>query len=382
MALAADDVVLRIDGQDAASWESYEVTSEILTQPAAFALTFGNSQPARELIAKCGKGKSFQFLVNGRPQFTGRLDGFDASGPPNRITVRGRDLTATLVDDDVRAERSYTDSTYAALVRKALDAVGLGSAPLVSSNATNRQIRTGVPIVELAPPRTVQEIIQGAPGAATNVIAQQIQSKAGESHYAFLKRYLDRAGLFLWSTAEGAFCLSAPNGAQRPAYRILRKYGAAQIVSQIERWEYRDLAIRRFARAVVYGKGGGGEFGWNKYGARFEDADLLAAGITNARVWRDANVSNVQQAAYYARRKMAEANRDGWALSYTVSGHSVMGTANQRAVWAPDTVVAVDDDEIGVSGNYYIEGVTFRGYPQTTTLRLMRIQDLVFGVDS
>jgi prophage tail gpP-like protein len=53
-----------------------------------------------------------------------------------------------------------------------------------------------------------------------------------------------------------------------------------------------------------------------------------------------------------------------------------------RAVWAPDTVVRVLDDEHGISGDFWIEGVTFRGsssHGTTTELTLMRPEDLVFG---
>ena len=50
-------------------------------------------------------------------------------------------------------------------------------------------------------------------------------------------------------------------------------------------------------------------------------------------------------------------------------------------MWAPDTVVAVDDGEYGIQGNYYIERVVFRRGPETTTeLTLQRPEDLVFAI--
>jgi hypothetical protein len=48
-------------------------------------------------------------------------------------------------------------------------------------------------------------------------------------------------------------------------------------------------------------------------------------------------------------------------------------------VWAPDTIVDVDDDEFGISGQFWVESVTFKRPPTTTTLVLMRPSDLVFG---
>jgi prophage tail gpP-like protein len=53
-----------------------------------------------------------------------------------------------------------------------------------------------------------------------------------------------------------------------------------------------------------------------------------------------------------------------------------------RSVWAPDTVVRVLDDEHAIAGDFWIEGVTFRGstsHGTETELTLMRPEDLVFG---
>jgi hypothetical protein len=51
-------------------------------------------------------------------------------------------------------------------------------------------------------------------------------------------------------------------------------------------------------------------------------------------------------------------------------------------VWAADTVVDVHDDEYGIYGPMWIEGVEFRRGPATmTTITLMRGGDLVFGSD-
>jgi prophage tail gpP-like protein len=94
-------------------------------------------------------------------------------------------------------------------------------------------------------------------------------------------------------------------------------------------------------------------------------------------------VRTPKQAAFVARRKIAEFNRESWQLNYTVSGHttpSIIGGAGGRAVWTPDTTVEIDDDELGIKGLYYVEGVTFsRSSKDTTTVHVMRIDDLVFG---
>jgi prophage tail gpP-like protein len=97
---------------------------------------------------------------------------------------------------------------------------------------------------------------------------------------------------------------------------------------------------------------------------------------------RDVNVSTDEQAEFFARRKLAESRRTGWQLTYTVAGHSTRAIGGLgRAVWTPDTVVEVEDDEFGLRDLFYIEAVDFRRPPTTTTLTLMRTGDLVFGSD-
>ena len=56
-----------------------------------------------------------------------------------------------------------------------------------------------------------------------------------------------------------------------------------------------------------------------------------------------------------------------------------LSTAGVRAVWTPNTVVDVQDEEFGLFGPWYLSSVTMRRGPETTTeLTLMRPEDCVF----
>ena len=72
------------------------------------------------------------------------------------------------------------------------------------------------------------------------------------------------------------------------------------------------------------------------------------------------------------------------ALSYTLAGHTTPRIGGRdRVVWAVDTVVEVDDQELGIAGTFWIEAVEFSRGPETnTTITLMRPGDLVFGGES
>jgi prophage tail gpP-like protein len=94
-------------------------------------------------------------------------------------------------------------------------------------------------------------------------------------------------------------------------------------------------------------------------------------------------VKTAKQADFLARRKCAEAHRAGWELVYTVVGHTApsLQQPGQLAVWAIYMVVEVLDDEYGIRGLFWIEGVELRrdGSGTITTLTLMRPENLVFG---
>ena len=111
---------------------------------------------------------------------------------------------------------------------------------------------------------------------------------------------------------------------------------------------------------------------------------MVALGFDRPKVIRDAKCANAAQGEYLARRTIAEANRAGINYTCTVAGHTFPTLrTGERAVWTPDTVVYVQDDEFDIEGPWYVEQVGFRRQPQTTTeLTLLRIQDLIFAEDA
>jgi hypothetical protein len=100
--------------------------------------------------------------IGDAPRASGLTEGFEAdqNGSATELTIRGRDALASLHDAFVRADAAFTDHTHLELVTTALREVGLAERSVVSSNSANRQIMTGVPVVELGPPMTVAEILE------------------------------------------------------------------------------------------------------------------------------------------------------------------------------------------------------------------------------
>lgn len=384
---AADDrVALRLGGDEVFIAETYTVKSAILTQPAAWSMRLGHAKTTADLLHKYPPNTPFELFIAGNLQQTGTVDmvGAEQSAGATEFTIRGRDSLAPLHDDLIDAERAFNTETYIDLVQAQLKAVGLGDRLIVASNRSNRQVKAGVPLVELEPVKTVQEILLEAGGVPTgggSVTHVQIQARLGERRYEFLMRYLSMAGLFLWAAADGGFVLSEPNSKQEPAYAIARgiKDQTRNTVT-VKHASFTNDTAHRFRLYDAYGRGAGRKGGHTKALGTFLDTEMDAFGFTKTKTIRAATVRTAEQAQFVARKMAAEDRRQGYQLRYTVSGHTVPVKGNLRAVWTPDTVVRVDDELLNLHDSFYLEACEYRRSPQTETeLTLVRRDDLVFG---
>jgi prophage tail gpP-like protein len=377
---AVDDAVrVTLGGSEALIVESYEIHQAVLTQPAAFNLRMGYGDVVQTLAAQWPPHTPFTLSIGQVLQQTGFTDGYELAGNDNatEITVRGRDNLAQLHDAYVTADISYSNLSFADLVAKVLDDSGYELRTLRYTNAANRSVMAGVGVKETAAPR------DASTEQATGPIQKALQAKVGERRYEFLTRVLATAGFFLWCASDGTFILSEPNANQTPTYQIVRQRNATRNLVSVSHASLRVDTTHRFSEAIIYARGGGRKFARQRSKGSFTDDEVIGWGIT-ARpfVARDANVTNQDQADFYARRKLAESRRAGWQLEYTVTGHTTAALAGGRAVWTPDTVVTVDDDEFGIHENLWIEGVTFRRDESggtSTQLTLMRPSDLIFA---
>lgn len=386
-----DRVAVRLGGDDVLYAESWNVEESILSQPARWSVRMGFAEPATVYYEMYYPGTIFQLSIRDAIQARGRVDRrqLEQSGSGNTLVLSGRDALAPLQDGFVQAAQSFANpnQTYADLVWRALGYVGivpfgskLDPTVLVSSNLANRQLRAGVPVTELKPP--TQDLtpddqqITGTIGAVT----AELQAKIGERWLHFVRRVLDRAGLMLWAGADGTFILSAPNPNQKPTYRLHRTVGQPVNESNIKAWSVVDDTTGRHSEVVVYGRGGGRKFGAQKAKGNFVDQEMLDLGFDRPLVFKDAEVQTGNQAAYFARRKIAEERREGHVIEYTIAGHTLPSADGQsRAVITPDTTIDVQDELLNISGTFYIEAVRRTAPPTETRIRLMRPQDLVFG---
>jgi prophage tail gpP-like protein len=395
MVFHADPVRLVLAGDEIAINESYDIREGIINQPSAFSLRLGHGGVTRELLAKYPPNTQFQLFIGDAPILYGMTDGFSTgdSGGATSVTFDGRDLGARIHDGFIDSDLSFpADKTFDELLKTALKAVGLGSALTFPDNNANRKAHAGSIIVATAP--TIEETTledgsagpqQVVPGTSKTVY-QTIKAKLGTTWGEFLRQQFERAGLFFWADGSGGFVIAAPNPNQDPVYRIIRRRGITNSPVNVKRHYFKNNIQRRYTKCVVYGHGGGRNFGRTKNRGEYVDAEmskLLGGDDIKILNVHDTHARDTKQAFAMARRKIAEANRNGYQLNYTVAGHtapSLKGGGDSRAVWTPDTLVDVDDDELGLKGLFYIESCSHTANPQAeTTIHLMRPQDLIFA---
>lgn len=416
-----DAVRLELNGDEIFIAESWEVLESVLATPACFSLELGQSTPVADLFtspsqvnsqssstgetttdsgAKYPPGVPFKLYIGDALQMSGVYEGFHVQGAATKISLKGRDALAGLMRGHAEDQRTFIDGTYLDLVEWALESAGYTDATVFPSNAANRKVKAGIPIDEISSPLTADQISAAgtatAAGAQTSatliggVTSQTHQNRVSENLLAFVRRHLDRAGLFLWAGAlPNTFILGQPNGAQKPSLRIERRRGASQANSNVINLSFSNDFSNRHGACTVYGRGGGGKAGRTKAITAAVDDEVANYGRAFGAHWdqqpviyRDVNVQSIEQADFYARRKLAEERRNGWNLTYTISGHRLPADdgSGDWGVVTPDTVVRIIDDNIGLDDVFYVESVRRIRRPETTSeIRFMRVSDLIFG---
>lgn len=367
---------------------SYTIDLRIFDCPQTFSLQLGSDQTAFDIMRQYPKGTDFRIDINGQPQFSGYTTGNEsemAAGTGVEVVIAGEDVLGPLCDDEIEKEESFQASTHRELVEKAIAAVNLikpfeVDPPLViSSNAANRQAVTGQQVTA-ADDTSEAELLQIA-GTAGNAF-RVLRTHLAEKRINLLRRHLDAAGLFCWGGASGDVIVGVPNSNQPPLYRLVRRLGRIS-ESNIIGHSFKDSMKPRFSEVVMYGKTTGRKYARTTIKGGYTDDEVVAAGFHKVKVIRDAEITSVAHAEHLAKKELASGRRKGSVLKYHVAGHSapsLVTAGATRAVFAPDTVVEIEDEMLGISGTYWIESVSHRRGPATiTTISLLSPDVLIFG---
>jgi len=352
--------------------ETYTVQMGILAQPAAFMVQVGTGQIVKSLMDRFPPNTPFELRIGGHLQFIGQTDGWTCSGEGSggaTLQLRGRDQLAPLFDATVASAKSFADATFKELTRHVLDEVYAGY-DLVVSDEANRKVQSGIAKSAPASSAATDESV-----LKPNQQQKTLQAKVGQRWWSgFLQPQLVRGGLFLWAGCDGTLILSEPTVDQPADYQLVSLAGPQ---SMVKSFQFKNETGGRHARYEVWGRRGGGKETFSKISGVHIDEEMAALGFTKKHCHQDDKCTSSKQAELYARRTAAKARRAGWSLSYTVKGHTVPHGSGM-AVWTPNAIVHVIDEELGFDGPYWIESVEHRGAPQTeTTINLMRPEDAI-----
>ena len=181
-----------------------------------------------------------------------------------------------------------------------------------------------------------------------------LRSKLGEKWFDLLRKHLELAGLFLWDSYDGNIVVAQPRTASPPMGRVVRVRDAS--ASNVEAFKWREDYASRFSEVNIFCHSTHADFGRGDVSAEFHDTQMEGYGFNKLKVIRARHVTSLSQAKALAHRAMFAGQREGFSLEYTVKGHSTASMqTGEQVVWAPDTLVDVVDQEIGVSGTYYLE---------------------------
>ncbi len=416
-----DRVRIVMNENDVRIFESYEMRQSYMQAPASFACRLGSGEVTRQITGRYPPGTRYQATIGPVVQQSGRTDGYAPEGSQGatEVNIRGRDTLAPLHDDMVTADRSFGNASYIELVTEVLIACGVDQFTIIGDNAANRSARANATITKVtieplasyisgtqsaitaggaaavsAGPAgagilgSATALIPGVPKYTTkpNPDAKPLQAKVGQRWWDFLKKELDRAGLFLFAAGEPAvFMLCQPDTKQTPLYQLIRQRNAPVNTVTVLSARHTNDTLRRASHYIVHGRGGKGyRKAINaKIGASFVDEEMVNLGFTRHKVVADPQANNDKRAAYLCKRIAAEDRRQSWTLTYTVKGHTTIGlTGQDRLVWAVDTLVTVRDDELGIYGDLWIESLAFRcdaNGGTTTEITMIRPSDLIFG---
>lgn len=392
MSIANQGVTLQVGGTVVLIATQYDLRVGVFDQPGAFSLQLGSGESAASILHKYPKNSPFGVLVADKPIFAGFTDGNSASGDASgtEITIDGRGTLKFFYDSFHEREQSYITSTFAELIEKAMDAVGMtkpftnGERPRIrTSNAEVRQLRAGTTVSASGDEFSTELTEQvGTVGNAKIVL----RAKLGERWSDLLQRVLNQQGLFMWDAENGDIVVGRPNTQQPPLYQIVREVGSGA-VNNVVSFQFKDDIQPRYSEVVIYGRASGRKYARTQARGAYTDDEMVNAGVHKTLVLHDVDVTSTAHAELIAKRHLAEGRRRAFFLEYVVAGHMTQllgASTNDLILWTPDTMVQVRDEQLGLDGLYWIESCRYRRNAggTTTALRLLDPNSLLFGTDA
>lgn len=435
MAAHSDFASIDVDGERFDFWSSYSMDSDLLTPADGFRLKVEvGAKTARAMrdamsvmLAKFNRGATVRLYI-GRDvsgenssralQMSGIIDTADFRGDRSAgvtIELEGRDLAGLLVDSSVslgvlgEGEMTLLDVVRAAVAPWRIEVITDGTAGRdlmtgraqaqaadrlstaearafgIPPEAWSRILRrraererraadevAGVPQSDSLRARTSNDLL---PSDIERIKIKDAKPKPGETVWAFLSRHVARFGLMLWMDPRGKLVVSSPRYDTAPIARLVRRFqndpaDPNTIISGGRTVNYAD----RFSRVEVYGRTRGDDV--RRSAISFTEIDFdWPLDYERLLIVHDDSARELAEAQRRAKRELRTRAQNADVLTYTLSDHGCAGY-----LYAIDSIVTVEDEVAGVSGNWYVTKRTFtktRDDGTQTTVRLVPPGSLV-----
>lgn len=288
------------------------------------------------------------------------------------INITSADLGWHIQNSDAPLWMRLQGKTYADICDPAISPFfdkSWGFTGLDFTGNPRRQLKLGLAAAAIASQRVIDPV-------------HVIQIEPGEKPSEKITEYARRINLLLNVSPDGKVCLFRPNDQQAPLYSLRLRAGddGCNVLDADLVEDARSL----WTEVIVVGE----QFGYegpndpNNPNATKKRGRVVHPGalpFTHRRTAADgemfANGLAQKQAEWMYKRGIF----DAWVATYNVSEHHQNGYW-----WESDTVVHIDDDELGLLGNFYVQSVHCTGSKQagdttTVTVRKPGLLSASFG---
>lgn len=378
-------------GKTISSWKSYSFGNDFMNANTAWTFEVADDN-VFNLIGKVQNGERIAVLVNGTVAATGYLDQVHVSSNNSGGTtlhLTGRDALGPMCDACMDPKFKFDGlQTPKDVLTKLSTPFGFTS--VEAQHYENAAKLTGVANV-LSTDETGRTIVNKA---ITSPMNSKFKPHPGEGIYAFCERLGRRFGYHIWAAVDGkTLIVGSPTFTSKPIYTLVHTnaFPPDNVRNLVIDSEMTVDWIKQPSAIVAEGHGGGGHFKkqtikvlmvnellcdsdtpeLTKLKTDYKEALIIGRRSTlkkppfvvtpkfNKPVFvHDDSSNNKKQLSNFVRRLMAEYQSQFLTIRYTVNRHSQL-YKGQRAVWAPNTMVYVDDSVNNIHQNMWIKSRTF-----------------------
>jgi prophage tail gpP-like protein len=335
-----DDVKLQFGGKTYSNFLSYSIDSDLLFTAGAFTIELADKKTPVEVGEQC------KIFINGNAELTGFIEkiSYDDNKETTNLKVSGRDVMGLLVD----ACCEVSDC-------KALENVSL-------VNAARRMVRK-IPLINH------KDIIMQIGCEKQAVPHGMLQVEPGSKIFDILSRYASMRGLIFYCLPNGVMVFGKPKArrlAGEPVFCLVREFNG--INNNIKSCTIEKDISKGASKVTVISQGIGDDaYGGSEILESFENPDFLPGFYKPLTIIQNGDKNSPAALAKMTVEKM---RREIYSLTYKVAGHSQNG-----GNWHINNWVSVQDEYLGIHGDFLVYGRTFtnsKNNGKETELRLAK----------